>query len=101
MCSRVDKEYIFIHAIYHISPCPIFAYFGYVFLEAFENNLQQQSFLLQFYLGQATIFRKMTGLFIRSAVKFIRSNWHAVDLSHEMCPLKRDFPFIKVLVMRW
>ena len=26
-------------------------------------NLQQESFLLQFYLDQATIFRKLTGLY--------------------------------------
>ena len=29
-----------------------------VLLEAFEINLQQESLLLQFYLGQATIYRK-------------------------------------------
>ena len=41
-----------------------FGIFGYVLLEAFEINLQQEPFLLQFYLGQATIFCKMTGLLL-------------------------------------
>ena len=34
-----------------------FGLFWICSLEAFEINLQQESFLLQFYLGQATIFR--------------------------------------------
>ena len=40
------------HANYHISSCPILPYFGYVLLEAFEINLQQEPFLLQSLKGK-------------------------------------------------
>ena len=58
----IEKNIIFYSCNLSYFPFPILAYFRCVLLEAFEINLQQQYFMLQFYVGRATIFRKMTGL---------------------------------------
>ena len=56
-----NNNFIFMQII-NISPTSFFLLFGYVVWNGLKMILQQKSFLLQFYLGQAIIFPRLTGL---------------------------------------